>query len=101
MVWIHGGGNTTGVTSDYNPEKLVSSQRVIVVSVSYRLGLFGWLSHPDIRKQSDKLDRSSNFGLLDQIASLQRVRDNVGFCGVNPLNITIGGERAGGQIVIA
>ena len=101
MVWIHGGGNTTGMTSDYNPEKLVSSQRVIVVSVSYRLGLFGWLSHPDIRKQSDELDQSSNFGLLDQIAALQWVRDNIGFFGGNPNNITIFGESAGGQNVMA
>ena len=100
MVWIHGGGNTTGMPSEYNPEIFVKTENIIFVSMSYRLGFFGWLSHPLIRKQSG-LNASSNFGLLDQILAVQWVKDNIQFFGGNPNNITIFGESAGGQDVIA
>ncbi len=101
MVWIHGGGNTSGMTSEYNPEVLVKSQNVIVVSIAYRLGLFGWLSHPEIRNNSEGLDKSANFGLLDQIQALKWIKQNIKYFGGNPNNITIFGESAGGQNVIA
>ena len=101
MVWIHGGGNTSGMTSEYSPEVLVKSQNVIVVSIAYRLGLFGWLSHPEIRNNSEGLDRSANFGLLDQIQALEWIKQNIKYFGGNPNNITIFGESAGGQNVIA
>ena len=94
MVWIHGGGNTTGMTSEYHPERFVKSENVIFVSMSYRLGFFGWLSHPLIREQQG-LNASSNFGLLDQIMAIQWVKDNIQFFGGNPNNITIFGESAG------
>ena len=100
MVWIHGGGNTTGMPSEYNPEIFVKTENIIFVSMSYRLGFFGWLSHPLIREQSG-LNASSNFGLLDQIMAVQWVKNNIQFFGGNPNNITIFGERAGGQDVIA
>ena len=100
MVWIHGGGNTTGMPSEYNPEIFVKTENIIFVSMSYRLGFFGWLSHPLIREQSG-LNASSNFGLLDQIMAVQWVKDNIQFFGGNPNNITIFGESAGGQDVIA
>ena len=100
MVWIHGGGNTTGMPSEYNPEIFVKTENIIFVSMSYRLGFFGWLSHPLIREQSG-LNASSNFGLLDQIMAVQWVKDNIQFFGGNPDNITIFGESAGGQDVIA
>ena len=100
MVWIHGGGNTTGMPSEYNPEIFVKTENIIFVSMSYRLGFFGWLSHPLIREQSG-LNASSNFGLLDQILAVQWVKDNIKFFGGNPNNITIFGESAGGQDVIA
>ena len=101
MVWIHGGGNTSGMTSEYSPEVLVKSQNVIVVSIAYRLGLFGWLSHPEIRNNSEGIDRSANFGLLDQIQALKWIKQNIKYFGGNPNNITIFGESAGGQNVIA
>ena len=101
MVWIHGGGNTSGMTSEYNPEVLVKSQNVIVVTIAYRLGLFGWLSHPEIRNSSEGMDRSANFGLLDQIEALKWIKENINFFGGDPENITIFGESAGGQDVIA
>ena len=100
MVWIHGGGNTTGMPSEYNPEIFVKTENIIFVSMSYRLGFFGWLSHPLIREQSG-LNASSNFGLLDQIMAVQWVKNNIQFFGGNPNNITIFGESAGGQDVIA
>ena len=100
MVWIHGGGNTTGMTSEYHPERFVKSENVIFVSMSYRLGFFGWLSHPLIREQ-EGLNASSNFGLLDQIMAIQWIKNNIQFFGGNPNNITIFGESAGGQDVIA
>ena len=101
MVWIHGGGNTSGMTSEYNPQKLVAAQNVIVVTISYRLGIFGWFSHPELRNRSDGLDASANFGLLDQIKALEWLRDNIEKFGGDNNNITIFGESAGGQNVIA
>ena len=101
MVWIHGGGNTSGMTSEYNPERFVASQNIIVVTISYRLGLFGWFSHPELRNKSDGIDASANFGLLDQIKALEWLRDNIVGFGGDKNNITIFGESAGGQNVIA
>ena len=100
MVWIHGGGNTTGMPSEYNPEIFVKSENIIFVSIAYRLGIFGWLSHPELRNQ-EGIDSSSNFGLLDQIMALKWIKENIQFFGGNPNNITIFGESAGGQNVIA
>ena len=89
------------MTSEYNPQKLVASQNVIVVTISYRLGIFGWFSHPELRNRSDGLDASANFGLLDQIKALEWLRDNIENFGGDNNNITIFGESAGGQNVIA
>ena len=100
MVWIHGGGNTTGMPSEYNPEVFVKSEEIIFVSIAYRLGIFGWLSHPELRKQEGE-DSSSNFGLLDQIMALKWIKENIQFFGGDSNNITIFGESAGGQNVIA
>ena len=100
MIWIHGGGNTTGMPSEYNPEKFVQSENIIFVSIAYRLGFFGWLSHPLIREQ-EGLDATANFGLLDQIMAIKWIKENIQFFGGNPNNITIFGESAGGQNVVA
>ena len=100
MIWIHGGGNTTGMPSEYNPERFVQSENIIFVSIAYRLGFFGWLSHPLIREQ-EGLDATANFGLLDQIMAIKWIKENIQFFGGNPNNITIFGESAGGQNVVA
>ena len=100
MVWIHGGGNTTGMPSEYHPEVFVQSEDIIFISISYRLGIFGWLSHPLIRQQ-DGFDATSNFGLLDQIMALKWINKNIEFLRVMINNVTIFGESAGGQNVIA
>jgi len=96
-VWIHGGGNTSGA-SDASPEyyghALASRAGLVFVSVNYRLGIFGWFSHPSLRTGDPNTD-SGNFGTLDLIASLEWVRDNIAAFGGDPLNVTIAGESAG------
>jgi para-nitrobenzyl esterase len=102
MVWIHGGGNTLGFADATQGYQLAGSQQVIVVTLQYRLGVFGWLSHPALRDAAaTPADASSNFGLLDQIAGLQWVHDNIAAFGGDPANVTIFGESAGGQDVFA
>ena len=78
MVWIHGGGNTTGAGSGYDFSKLASEQKVIVITINYRLGPFGWFYHPSlIETSSSKEDKSGNYGLLDQILALKWVKKNI------------------------
>ncbi len=102
MVWIHGGGNSIGSALTYDGSRLAGTQDVIVVTVHYRLGLFGWLSHPALRAvASGPEDNSGNFGTLDLIASLRWVQNNVASFGGDPDNVTIFGESAGGLNVFS
>lgn len=102
MVWIHGGGNTLGFSSATLGHHLAGERHVVVVTLQYRLGVFGWLSHPALRAAATTpADASSNFGLLDQIAGLEWVRDNIAAFGGDPDNVTIFGESAGAQDVYA
>ena len=102
MLWIHGGGNTTGAGSAYDFSKLASEHEVIVVSLNYRLGPFGWFYHPSLNETSNlKEDKSGNFGLLDQILALKWLKNNIKEFGGNPKNITIFGESAGGHNVFS
>jgi para-nitrobenzyl esterase len=98
MVWLHGGGFVGGQTSVplYDGTKL-AEKGVVVVSVAYRLGAFGFLAHPDLSRESGK--GSGNYGLLDQIAGLQWVKANVAKFGGDPGCVTIFGESAGGESV--
>ena len=95
MVWIHGGSYTmgTGATLAYDGEAL-ARQGVIVVTINYRLGPFGFFAHPELTKESGNKS-SGNYGLLDQIASLQWVRRNIAAFGGDPDRVTIFGESAG------
>ncbi len=95
MVWIHGGGNVAGSTADpvYDGESL-AHHGVIVVSMNYRLGVFGFLAFPELSRESPH-HVSGNYGLLDQILALRWVRDNVASFGGDPANVTIFGESAG------
>ena len=99
MVWIHGGGFTIGASGQtaYDGEAL-AKQGVVLVSMNYRLGLFGFLAHPALSKESP-YGASGNYGLMDQIAALQWVRGNIAAFGGDPGNVTIFGESAGGTSV--
>ena len=95
MVWIHGGGFVTGAGSDYDGHVLAERQDVVVVTLNYRLGALGFLSHPALGAES------GDFGLLDQQMALRWVRRNIAAFGGDPANVTIFGESAGGVSVCA
>jgi para-nitrobenzyl esterase len=101
MFWIHGGGNTSGLKDIYDFSKMVKKHNVIVVSINYRLGPFGWFTHPSIQSLQNDDDKSSNFGTLDIIAALEWVKSNISMFGGNPNNVTIFGESAGGHNVLS
>jgi len=102
MMWIHGGGNSIGHASFYDGGNLAASQDVVVVTINYRLGPFGWLRHASLRSTAvDDAEASGNFAILDQIAALEWVRENIAAFGGDPDNVTIFGESAGGRDVLA
>ena len=102
MVWVHGGGNTMGFAEATPGSHLAGTEQVIVVTLQYRLGVFGWLSLPVLRDAASMpADKSSNFGLLDLIAGLQWVHDNIAAFGGDPANVTLFGESSGGHDVMA
>src|SRR6516162_6248253 len=95
MVWIYGGGFAAGATSEARQDGgNLSKKGVIVVSFGYRLGVFGFLAHPELTGESEH-NASGNYGLLDQVAALQWVKTNIAAFGADPDNITIFGESAG------
>ena len=101
MFWIHGGGNTSGLKDIYDFSKMVRKHNVIVVTINYRLGPFGWFTHPSIQGLQNGDDKSSNFGTLDIITALDWVKSNISLFGGNPDNVTIFGESAGGHNVFS
>jgi para-nitrobenzyl esterase len=95
MVWIYGGGFVAGTTSEARQDGTVLAQQgVIVVSMNYRLGVFGFFVHPELAKESGR-NSAGNYGLLDQLAALHWVHDNIAAFGGDPANVTIFGESAG------
>ena len=97
-VWIHGGGNSIGSSTfvpDYYGYGVASKSNMVFVSVNYRLGPFGWFSHPALREGSSPEDDSGNYGTLDLIQSLLWIRHNIAAFGGNPDNVIITGESAG------
>ena len=100
FFWIHGGALVSGSGSDalYDGTRL-AEQGILVVSINYRLGVFGWLAHPELSQES-ALGISGNYGLLDQIEALKWVQRNIGAFGGDPSNVTIAGESAGGLSVM-
>tara|TARA_B100001939_G_scaffold61781_1_gene50752 strand:+ start:245 stop:2011 length:1767 start_codon:yes stop_codon:yes gene_type:complete len=101
MFWIHGGGNISGTKDIYDFSKMVKKHNVIVVTINYRLGPFGWMSHPAIQDIQSGLDKSSNYGTLDIIQALKWVKKNIHLFGGNKNNVTIFGESAGGHNVLS
>jgi para-nitrobenzyl esterase len=101
MVWIYGGGFAAGTASEPRQDGgNLSKQGVVVVSMNYRLGIFGFFSHLELTKESGH-NASGNYGLLDQVAALQWVKKNIAAFGGDPNNVTIFGESAGSFSVSA
>ncbi|MGA8114110.1 MAG: carboxylesterase family protein, partial [Actinocatenispora sp.] len=94
LVWLHGGGLKTGAGSDVEPRRLATRGRVVVVTVNYRLGVFGFFGHAD-------LPGSGTFGLLDQQAALRWVRSNAAAFGGDAGNVSVIGESGGGDSACA
>src|SRR5215472_10018306 len=96
FVWIHGGGNVDGESNDYDGSKLAtggaSGTPVVVVTLNYRLGLFGFLAHPALNSEGHLF---ANYGIMDIQAVLQWVQRNAARFGGNPNLVTLGGQSAG------
>jgi para-nitrobenzyl esterase len=101
MVWIHGGALTRGSGSlgVYDGESL-ARKGVVLVTINYRLGPFGYFAHPALSSESSHAS-SGNYGVLDQIAALQWVKRNIAAFGGDPGRVTIFGESAGSWSVCA
>ncbi len=100
FVWIHGGAlwNGSGAEDMYDGARL-AEEGVVVVSINYRLGVLGYLAHPEISAESAQ-GVSGNYGLLDQIEALRWINQNIAAFGGDPSNVTIAGESAGGLSVM-
>jgi para-nitrobenzyl esterase len=100
MVWIHGGAFSGGSGTDpmFDGGRL-SSRGVVLVTLNYRLGVLGFFSHPELGMGAQ--GAGANFGLLDQVAALRWVRDNIEHFGGDPSAVTIFGQSAGGGSVVA
>ena len=101
MVWIHGGGFTSGTAGSllYSGDDLVRRGDVVVVTINYRLGALGFLAHPAFASGGQPL--WGNWGLLDQVAALRWVRDHIAAFGGDPSNVTVFGESAGAMSICA
>lgn len=100
MVWIHGGALVFGAGSLPVYDGAALARRgVVLVTINYRMGPLGFFSHPAL--DAEQPGGATNFGLLDQVAALQWVRDNIAAFGGDPANVTIFGQSAGGQSVLA
>ena len=101
MFWIHGGGFQAGSASEPRQDgERLARKGVVVVSANHRLGVFGFLAHAELTKESGR-NTSGNYGLLDQVAALQWVHDNIAAFGGDPGKVTIFGESAGSFAVSA
>lgn len=98
FVWIHGGGLQVGQGGDYDPSRLVREGNSVVVTLNYRLGMFGFLSTPGLDSEGHE---AGNYGLMDQQAALRWVQKNISAFGGDPSNVTISGESSGGNSVMA
>jgi len=99
MVWFHGGAHTVGMAHEKIFDGTELAKRgVVIVTVNYRLGPFGFLAYPALAQESSH-NSAGNYGLLDKIAALNWVRDNIAQFGGDPQNVTIFGQSAGSQSV--
>ena len=100
MVWLHGGGFSTGSANqdDYNGADLAADENVVVVGVNHRLGVYGFLN---LTQYGEKYQDSANVGLLDIIDALQGIQDNIETFGGDSSNVTLFGQSGGGAKVLA
>ena len=95
MLWIHGGGNYGGTASSPASDgESLAQHGVVMVSINYRLNIFGFFAHPELTSESPH-HTSGNYGLMDQVAALKWVHDNIAQFGGDPANVTIFGQSAG------
>jgi para-nitrobenzyl esterase len=94
MMWIHGGANTGGNADELSSGRSLCKRGVVVVSIQYRLGLLGFMAHPELTKESPH-HSSGNYALLDQLAALRWVSENIAVFGGDPKKVTIFGQSAG------
>jgi para-nitrobenzyl esterase len=101
MVWIYGGGFSSGGTSESRQDgQFLAARNVVIVSMNYRLGIFGFFALPELTAESPH-HASGNYGLLDQTAALAWVKNNIAAFGGDPANVTVFGESAGSISVSA
>ncbi|MFD4637309.1 carboxylesterase family protein [Lentzea sp. NPDC058436] len=100
LVYVPGGGFVSGSGSlpVYDGENLARRGDVLTVTINYRLGVFGFLSHPELAAESGN-GASGNYGIMDQLAALKWVKDNIAAFGGDPDRVTVAGESAGGESV--
>lgn len=99
LVWIYGGGGVSGSTAEpIYDGNAIAKKGVVVVSMNYRVNIFGWFAHPELSRESPH-HSSGNYGALDQLAGIQWVRNNIAQFGGDPSRITIWGESGGSRSV--
>ena len=99
MVWIHGGGFAFGTgASPITDGAALARRGVIVITINYRLGRFGWFAHPELTREAAG-QATANFGLMDQIAALHWVQEHIAAFGGDPGNVTVFGVSAGARSV--
>ena len=98
MVWFYGGGLFSGESNDYDGKKLARRGDVVVVTLNYRVGAMGFLSHPAINAEGHSF---ANYGIMDQQLALKWVQQNIAAFGGDPNNVTIFGQSGGGTAVMA
>lgn len=101
MVWIHGGAHRLGSgTLPYYDGTALAEKGVVLVTLNYRLGLLGYFAHPALTTEAEPGEPLGNYGLMDQIAALEWVQENISAFGGDPGNVTVFGESAGGASTI-
>ncbi|MGJ7574192.1 carboxylesterase/lipase family protein [Variovorax sp. RB2P76] len=103
LLFVHGGSNISGYTADplYDGAKLAKAANAVVITASYRLGVLGFLNVPQLRPGGTAGDDSGNFALLDNMAALRFIQNNVSAFGGDPGNVTLSGESAGATNLLA
>ncbi|MFM9922993.1 carboxylesterase family protein [Variovorax sp. H27-G14] len=103
LLFVHGGSNVSGYTADplYDGAKLAKATNAVVITASYRLGVLGFLNVPQLRPGGNAGDDSGNFALLDNMAALRYIQNNVATFGGDPGNVTLSGESAGATNLLA